>query len=96
MRSYPGEAGRSILSNTLKWLLCAQSPTESSEFCAAVVRNLGVMCKNLLKDQVLDLCHNLVIFDDGPGTFRFAHLSMRDFFGETAGILMELMSYPRG
>lgn len=31
------------------------------------------------KEQVLDLCHNLVVYDEGLDVFRFAHLSVREF-----------------
>lgn len=77
--SYQGEAGRSILSNALKWLLCAQRPMRSSEFCTAIAMNLNISPGDLTKERVLDLSHNFVVFDDGLDTFRFAHLSVREF-----------------
>ena len=77
--SYPGEAGRAILSNALEWLLCAQRSMDSSKFCTAVARISTVFSGDLTKEHVLDLCHNFVIHDDGLDTFRFVHLSVREF-----------------
>ena len=31
------------------------------------------------KDQVLDICCNFIVFDTTLDTFRFAHLSVREF-----------------
>jgi hypothetical protein len=77
--SYQGEAGRSILSNALRWLLCAQTQMKSSEFCIAVAMNLKTSPEDLTKERILNLCHNFVVFDDGLDTFRFAHLYVREF-----------------
>lgn len=78
-----GEVGRSIISNTLKWLLCAQRPMKTSEFCTAVVWK-SVPAEELTKEKVLDLCHNFVVFDDNLDVFRFAHLSVREFLEKQA------------
>ena len=78
-----GEVGRSIISNTLKWLLCAQRPMKSSEFCTAVVWK-SVPAEELTKEKVLDLCHSFVVFDDSLDVFRFAHLSVREFLEKQA------------
>ena len=75
---YPGEVGQSIISNIMKWMLCAQRQMKSSEFCTAVVLNTAPT-EELTKEHVLDLCHNLVVFDDSLDVFRFAHLSVREF-----------------
>ena len=78
-----GQVGRSIIRNTLKRLLCVQRPMKSSEFCTAVVWK-NVPAEELTKEKVLDLCHNLVIFDDSLDVFRFAHLSVREFLEKQA------------
>lgn len=75
---YPGEVGRSIISNIMKWLLCAQRQMKSSEFCTAVVLNT-IPAEELTNEHVLDLCHNFVVFDDSLDVFRFAHASVREF-----------------
>ena len=77
--SYPGEAGQAILSNALKWLLCAQRPLKSSEFCIAVAMNLPVLSQNLTTENILDLCNNFVVLDNELDTLRFAYLSVREF-----------------
>ena len=78
-----GEVGRSIISNTLKWLLCAQRPMKTSEFCTAVAWKI-VPAEELTKKKVLDLCHSFVVFDDSLDVFRFAHLSVREFLEKQA------------
>ena len=78
-----GEVGRSIISNTLKWLLCAQRPMKTSEFCTAVVWKI-VPAEELTKEKVLDLYYNFVVFDDNLDVFRFAHLSVREFLEKQA------------
>ena len=75
---YASEVGQSIIKNIMKWLLCAQRPMKSSEFCTAVVLNIAPT-EELTKEHVLDLCHNFVVFDDSLDVFRFAHLSVREF-----------------
>lgn len=80
---YPGEVGQSIISNIMKWLLCAQRQMKCSEFCTAVVMTI-VPAEELTKEHVLDLCHNFVEFDDGLDVFRFAHLSVREFLEKRA------------
>ena len=74
-----GETGRSVLINALKWLSCAQEQLKSSEFCTTVAMNVTVSPEDISKDRILDLCHPFVVFDDGLDTFRFAHLSVREF-----------------
>ncbi len=73
-----GDVGRSIIDNALKWLLCAQEELRASNFLVAVAANLGTD-RDLSKDKLLELCNNLVVYDDGLEVFRFAHLSVREF-----------------
>lgn len=80
---YPGEVGQSIISNIMKWLLCAQRQMKSSEFCTAVAM-YTVPTEKLTKEHVLDLCHNFVVFDNGLDVFRFAHLSVREILEKRA------------
>lgn len=76
---YRGEAGRATISNILKWLLFAQTQMNSFELRTAVAMDLPISAEELNKEHILDLCHNFVIFDDALDTFRFAHLSVREF-----------------
>ena len=75
----PGETGQSIIRSVLKWLLCARRQMRNAEFRTAVARNLSILPEELGKAQVLDLCQNFVIYDEGLDVFRFAHLSVREF-----------------
>ena len=77
--SQPGEISKSVVRRILKWLLCAQRQITSSELRLAIVLNMDVSLTDLSKDRVLELCHNLIILDEGLDVFRFAHLSVREF-----------------
>ena len=76
--SAQGDVGRSIINNALKWLLCAQEELRAPYFLVAVAANLGID-GDLSKEDLLELCNNLVVYDDGLQIFRFAHLSVREF-----------------
>jgi len=76
---YRGEAGRATIINILKWLLFAQTQMNSFELRTAVAMNLPISAEELNKEHILDLCHNFIVFDDALDTFRFAHLSVREF-----------------
>jgi hypothetical protein len=69
-----------IFKNVLSWLLCAQEPLHSKMFLAAIsiIPNAGFE-ETVSRELILDLCANLVVFDKGLDTFRFAHLSVREF-----------------
>lgn len=73
------EADREVTINAFSWLLCAQRRLTSAEFLAAVsttpLRNFG----RLTRDHVLEMCSNMIVFDSTLDTFRFAHLSVREF-----------------
>ena len=77
--SAQAEIGRSIVDNTLKWLLCAKKELHSSEFLIAVAANLGTSEGDISVDNLLDLCNNFVLYDEAQDVFRFVHLSVREF-----------------
>ena len=74
-----GDVGRSIIDNTVKWLLCARKTLSAPELLWALAVSIDISYEEILKDHVLDLCQNLVLYDDGLDTFRFSHLSVREF-----------------
>lgn len=76
LTSHHGKSGRSIIENTFKWLLSARRTLNACEFLWAIALNLDTPVE---MESVLDLCHNLVIYDEGLNIFRFAHLSVREF-----------------
>ncbi len=86
-----GDVGRSIIDNALKWLLCAQEELRASNFLVAVAANLGTD-RDLSKEKLLELCNNLVVYDDGLEVFRFAHLSVREFL-ENKSAFAEVSCY---
>ena len=77
--SIQGEISRSIIKNTLKWLLCAQEELRASIFLVAVAANLDTSDGDISVDDLLELCNNFVVYDEGRDVFRFAHLSVREF-----------------
>ena len=77
----PGEIERIVFRNVLSWLLCAQRTLKTIEFLAAVSKmpQSSDHAVSVPKELVLKLCNNLVVFDAQLDTFRFAHLSVREF-----------------
>ena len=73
------KSGRSIINNALKWLLCAKEELRAPEFLLAVAANLDTSDGEVSTDNLLDLCNNFIVYDDGLQVFRFAHLSVREF-----------------
>ncbi|KAH0536560.1 hypothetical protein FGG08_006568 [Glutinoglossum americanum] len=76
-----GYWSRIFAKRALKWLLCAQRPLSLDEFLAALSTESS---KPLEKEDVLNLCCNLVVWDNALNIFRFAHLSVREFLEERA------------
>ena len=79
LKSTTANADREIATGTLTWLLCAQRKLSSEEFLAALSYTARGQFDKLTIEQVLHLCSNLVIYDPTLDTFRFAHLSVREF-----------------
>lgn len=78
MSQYPSLADRQYTRHTLAWLLSARKKLSSAELLAAV--SIAVPSRRQLTiNQILDLCCNLVVLDSELDTFRFAHLSVREF-----------------
>ena len=77
----PGRAQAAVFKNALSWLLCAQRTLKTEEFLCAVSigSKSGSSVKVASKDLVLKICNNFVIFDPELDTFRFAHLSVREY-----------------
>jgi hypothetical protein len=77
----PGEQGAMVFKNVLSWLLCAQRRLRAEELLVAVSVNPSDKTSNnsITKEDVLELCNNSVVFDGQLNTFRFAHLSVREF-----------------
>ena len=80
LRSCLGDSGQSILENTIKWLLCARRRLCVPELLWAIKNTVCVVPKDINLGQILDLCRNLVTYDEGLDVLRFSHLSVREFF----------------
>ncbi|PVH75975.1 ankyrin [Cadophora sp. DSE1049] len=79
IKATTANADREIATGALSWLLCAQRKLSSEEFLAALSYTARGQFGKLTIEQVLHLCSNLIIFDPTLDTFRFAHLSVREF-----------------
>ncbi|CAD0115556.1 unnamed protein product [Aureobasidium uvarum] len=77
-----GRSSREIAGSVLRWLLVCRRPLNTMTFLQAVS---DADDDNLSKDDVLDVCRNLVIVDDETDTFRFAHLSVQEFLQKREG-----------
>ncbi|KAF2194673.1 hypothetical protein K469DRAFT_686660 [Zopfia rhizophila CBS 207.26] len=77
----PGEVQAIVFKNVFHWLLCAQRTLNTEEFLCAVSMNpqSGDNVSLASKDLVLKICNNFIVFDSQLDTFRFAHLSVREF-----------------
>ena len=74
-----GDEACNVIQSTLKWLLSAQKTLHTPEFLWAVAIELKKSSREMTKEMILDLCRNLVTYDEELDTFRFAHLSVREF-----------------
>ncbi|KAH7076544.1 hypothetical protein BKA63DRAFT_510284 [Paraphoma chrysanthemicola] len=70
-----------LFKNILRWLLCAQRSMKTTEFMrvVSVVSETGQEVGPVSTSLVIDICHNFVVLDPQLDTFRFAHLSVREF-----------------
>jgi ankyrin repeat protein len=77
----PGQVQAAVFKNTLSWLLCARRTLKTEEFLCAISIDLesGRSVKVTSKDLVLKICNNFIVFDRQLDTFRFAHLSVREY-----------------
>jgi hypothetical protein len=73
------DADREVTINAFSWLLCAQRTMSSAEFVAALSVTAQRSFSKLTKEHVLQMCSNMIILDSALDTFRFAHLSVREF-----------------
>ncbi|KAI9888993.1 MAG: hypothetical protein M1814_006051 [Vezdaea aestivalis] len=89
--SEAGPNSQLVASRALKWLICGQRRLSSNEFLAAISLDLHEENEDeeygeedhestqVSKQQILDVCCNLVTYDMDLDTFRFAHLSVREY-----------------
>lgn len=73
------EADRQFAQNAFSWLLCGREQLTTEDFLAAVSVTKHRSGCPIEKDQLLQICSNLIVFDSTAKTFRFAHLTVREF-----------------
>lgn len=76
------ETDRALFQNTLKWMLCTTRVFGWEDFSQAITSFVEIETYEIDEDFILDLFSNFVISQttqDGNRTFRFAHLSVREF-----------------
>lgn len=76
IEGYTANADRRYAKNAFSWLLCARFELSSKAFLDAISEPGRT---SISKEQLLDLCCNLITFDQALDIFRFAHLSVREF-----------------
>ena len=84
--------GQKIAEAVLKWLLCSQRPLstrEMIEFVSPSAEDISTMQLDVA--EVLSLCCNLVVEDVELDTFRFAHVSVREYLETRADFHAEFL-----
>ncbi|KAM0219151.1 hypothetical protein ACHAQD_006673 [Fusarium lateritium] len=72
-------ADRQYARNALSWLLCAQKQLKSKDFLILISVTENGSSYPLSEGQLLQICPHLIILDSATGTFRFSHLTVREF-----------------
>ncbi|KAJ5382277.1 Galactose oxidase/kelch beta-propeller [Penicillium concentricum] len=76
------DTDRALFRNTLKWMLCTTRVFGWEDFSQALTSFVKIEAYEIDEDFILDLLSNFVISQttqEGKRTFRFAHLSVREF-----------------
>ncbi len=76
--------GRVLAETMLKWLLCTHDASLSTTI-AACSGIEPTEHRDLSIPDILDVCSTLVTYDEALGSFRFAHLSVREFLESQQG-----------
>lgn len=76
-----GPSSREIAESVLRWLLISRRPLT----IGTILETISDAGDEPDKEDVLDVCRNLVIADDETDTFRFAHLSVQEFLEKREG-----------
>lgn len=75
-----GGWSRTIAHRVICWLLCARRTLKPCDFITAVSVDLNGQRSEITPRDLLNICCNLVILDDVLDIFRFAHLSVQEYF----------------
>jgi ankyrin repeat protein len=74
-----------LASRIMRWLICAQCQLSTDDFIAAISVDSSGQYFSPSKSNVLSICCNLVVHDSEQNTFRFAHLSVREYLERLPG-----------
>ncbi|KAI9732636.1 MAG: hypothetical protein M1834_003972 [Cirrosporium novae-zelandiae] len=78
-----GRFSRHVASYAYKWLLCLTENLKAPEFLKLVSSTIQSAqlhrSKGLTKESLLKLCSNFVVFNEETNTFRFAHISVKEY-----------------
>ena len=82
IRNQPGSSGI-IAERAIQWLICAREPLNECLLPMVSCQDPGnglVRDIDVSAEFLLSVCRNLVVLDQHSGFFRFAHLSVQEFF----------------
>jgi hypothetical protein len=68
-----------VIQHVFKWLLCARHQLSTAGMISLVRQKSSRQFQDLTEDHILEFCRNFVTRDTGLNTFRFAHLSVREY-----------------
>ncbi len=82
-------SGAEVAERAFKWVMCAWQPLTTAELLGAVCQNpddddgrdaAGVCAVDIDADFVLGACRNLLVVDAHADRWKFAHLSVQEYF----------------
>lgn len=71
------QRGRTVAETVFRWLLCTKDAGSvvTIEACSGTI---STEWRSLSVPDILNVCSNLVVYDDTSDNFRFAHVSVRE------------------
>ncbi|KAI0901834.1 hypothetical protein F4806DRAFT_501929, partial [Annulohypoxylon nitens] len=79
------EYDRYLVDSAIMWVMCACRPLNRYELLCAIRLNprnepLELLGESLSESKLLHLCNNFLVLDSQLGVWRFAHLSVAEYF----------------
>jgi hypothetical protein len=83
IRAQDGSGG-AVAERAFKWVMCSFKPLSTDELLGAVCQNPddedAASPVDIDADFVLEACHNLLMIEPESGKWKFAHLSVQEYF----------------
>jgi hypothetical protein len=80
---------KALVERAIIWVMCAYHPLNSEELLSAIRLNpeKDAICLSdkVTQSQLQHLCNNLLVLDSQRKLWRFSHLSVAEYFEESAG-----------